>query len=47
MQPANVIVDRISLLLLSLYFSPPPPFKAQCVPFQRGGLEAALTPSHI
>lgn len=47
MQPANVTVVRISLLPLSLRFCPPPPFEAQRIPFQRGGLEAAITSSHI
>lgn len=46
MQPANVIVG-ISLRPLYLCFSPPPPFEAQCIRFQRGGLEAAITSSHI
>lgn len=26
---------------------PPPPFESQCIPFQCGGLEAAITSSHI
>lgn len=47
MQPANVIVVCVSLRLLSLRFSPPPPFEAQCIPFQCKGLEAAITSSHI
>lgn len=48
MQPANVIVVCISLLPLSLCFSPPPPrFETQYIPFQNGGLEATITSSCI
>lgn len=47
MQPAKRYCCLYFFASSLLLFSPPPLSEAQCIPFQRGGLEAAITSSHI